>query len=92
MSFSDDDVAVIALWIIAIGFIILAIDKTTKLNNGIDQAAQLLPPVPVPEPQPPSVPSSGFNQEEDQQFMQIQKQLQQLGNGLNQLKKNLNQP
>lgn len=75
-SFPDDDVAVIALWIIAIGVFILAIDKTTKLNNKPETN------LPAPVPCPPC-----NNQSEDQQFDDIQKQLEQLKNGLTQLKK-----
>lgn len=74
-SFEDDDVAVIALWIIAIGFFILAVDKTTKLSNKPETNK------PIPVPCPPC------NQSDDQQFDQIQKQLEQLKNGLTQLKK-----
>lgn len=72
----DDDVAVIALWIIAIGVFILAIEKTTRLNNNNKPET-----LPVPVPCPPS------NQSEDQQLDDIQKQLEQLKNGLTQLKK-----
>ncbi|MCM3078155.1 MULTISPECIES: hypothetical protein [Brevibacillus] len=72
-SFQDDDVAVIALWIIAIDVFILAIDKTTKLNN-------------KPETLPAPVPCPPCNQSDDQQFDEIQKQLELLKNGLTQLK------
>ncbi|WNC17498.1 hypothetical protein [Brevibacillus brevis] len=74
-SCKDDDVAVIALWIIAIGVIILAIDKTTRLNNQSD-SKQMAPPTCAP-----------CHSSEDQQWDQIQKQLAQLKDGLSQLKK-----
>jgi len=77
--FSDDDnIAIIGLWIIAIGFVVLAIDKTTRLNNGSQNQVQIQPP-----------PSNQQNtpQPEDEQFKQIQMQLQQLKNGISELKK-----
>ncbi len=82
----DDDVVVIALWIIAIGFIILAIDKTTRLNDSSNHAIPLFPQEP---PQPPQPQSFSAQSLEDQQFNQIQQQLKQLGSGLNELKRNL---
>jgi len=75
-SCNDDDVGVIALWIIAIGFFILAVDKTTRLSN----KAETNTPAPIPTCPPSS-------QSDDQQFDQIQQQLAQLKNGLSQLKK-----
>lgn len=84
----DDDVAVIALWIIAIGFIILAIDKTTRLNNPSNPITNLLPQCPDSQ----SSQQQRLNQQstiEDQQFNQIQQQLKQLGHGLHELRRNL---
>ncbi|MBP1930105.1 hypothetical protein [Ammoniphilus resinae] len=78
--FSDDDdnIAIIGLWIIAIGFVVLAIDKTSRLNNDQNQEQIQLPPSDQQStPQP-----------EDEQFKQIQMQLQQLKNGISELKKN----
>lgn len=84
----DDDVVVIALWIIAIGFIILAIDKTTRLNDSSNHAIPLFPQGPPQTPPQPQGFSSAQSLE-DQQFNQIQQQLKQLGSGLNELKRNL---
>ena len=86
----DDDVFVIALWIIAIGFIILAIDKTVKLNNPSNNgdsgtangsSSQTQCPTPVDQ-----------NNQEDAQFQEIQKQLKQLGNGIHALKQKIRDP
>lgn len=72
----DDDVGVIALWIIAIGFFILAVDKTTRLGNKAETNNN--PPLPTCPP---------CNQSDDLQFDQIKQQLDQLKDGLTQLKK-----
>ncbi|WP_206529406.1 hypothetical protein [Brevibacillus sp. SYP-B805] len=77
MSSKDDDVAVIALWIIAIGFFILAVDKTTRL--GKNTRPSLTVPITV-EKCPPQ-------NQEDKQFEQIQQQLRQLKDGLENIKK-----
>jgi|GEM_PF-6811562 len=77
--FSDDDnIAIIGLWIIAIGFVVLAIDKTARLNNGSQNQVQI---------QPPPSNQQSTPQPEDEQFKQIQMQLQQLKNGISELKK-----
>ncbi|WP_139492326.1 hypothetical protein [Brevibacillus dissolubilis] len=93
MSASDDDVMVIALWIISIGFIILAISKTVGLNNEPckedgGNGTKLVPPVPTPVPQTSAVQADN-KQAEDEQYTQIQKQLQQLSSGISALKEKL---
>ena len=83
----DDDVMVIALWIIALGFIILAIDKTTKLNNPSANSESKSANGPTSQTQIPAATNTG--QYEDAQFYEIQKQLKQLGTGIQALKQKI---
>lgn len=82
MSFFDDNIEVVAIWIIAIGALIFAINKTLKLgqeekgkDNGLSDLAnnliEKLPPLNCN-------PKNG----EDAQFAQIQSQLKELQNRL----------
>lgn len=85
MSNSDDDVVTIALWIIAIGFVILAIEKTTKLSRTPDTDATNKQPVSPPTPDVCLSPAAS----EDQQLEQIASQIAQLKESMNKIKKDL---
>lgn len=82
MSLFDDNIEVIAIWIIAIGALIFAINKTLKLGKGekckdnelSSLANDLIKQLPQLKPSP----KNG----EDAQFAQIQSQLKELQNRL----------
>ena len=84
---NDSDVVAIALWIIALGFVILAIEKTTQLSNKPNCDAKQWMNTAL-QPSPPSKNGSDANQE-DQQFKDIVQQLQQLRTGLSDIQKDL---
>jgi len=84
----DDDVMVIALWIIAIGFIILAIDKTTKLNNPPAKSDSQPANGSACQKQLPGCQAMGNH--DDPQFDEIQKQLRQLREGIHSLINKIN--
>ena len=84
---NDSDVVAIALWIIALGFVILAIEKTTQLSNKPNCDAKqsmnaALQPTPLPQ-------NGSDAPQEDQQFKDIVQQLQQLRTGIIDIQKDL---
>lgn len=84
---TDSDVVAIALWIIALGFVILAIEKTTQLSNKPNCDAKQWMNAAL---QPPPLPQNGSDApKEDQQFKDIVQQLQQLRTGLTDIQKDL---
>ena len=82
MSFFDDNIEVVAIWIIAIGALIFAINKTLKLGKeekGKDNELSSLANDLIKQlPQLKPCPKNG----EDAQFAQIQSQLKELQNRL----------
>ncbi|CAI9006840.1 TMhelix containing protein [Brevibacillus sp. IT-7CA2] len=88
----DDDTAVIALWIISIGFVILAIDKTTRLshkpacNNNNEKSIQ---PLIQLNKQINGKNKNGNDNDEDMQFKRIEQQISQLRESVQDIKKNL---
>ncbi|MGF9906544.1 hypothetical protein [Brevibacillus porteri] len=86
----DDDTAVIALWIISIGFVILAIDKTTRLSQkpACDNE-KLMQPLIQLNKQINGNNKNGNDNDEDMQFKRIEQQIAQLRDSLQDIKKNL---
>ncbi|GED56930.1 hypothetical protein ABE237_12390 [Brevibacillus formosus] len=86
----DDDTAVIALWIISIGFVILAIDKTTRLSQkpACDNE-KLIQPLIQLNKQVNGKNKNGNDDDEDKQFKRIEEQIAQLRDSVQDIKKNL---
>ncbi|MED1785515.1 hypothetical protein P4V43_27205 [Brevibacillus fortis] len=86
----DDDTAVIALWIISIGFVILAIDKTTRLSQkpACDNE-KLIQPLIQLNKQVNGKNKNGNDDDEDMQFKRIEQQISQLRDSIQDIKKNL---
>ncbi|WP_253901698.1 hypothetical protein [Brevibacillus sp. HB1.3] len=91
----DDDTAVIALWIISLGFVILAIDKTTKLSQKpACNNDKLIQPFIQLNKQINGKNKNGNDNDDDMQFKRIEQQIAQLRDSVQDIKKNLqeNQP
>ncbi|ATF16130.1 hypothetical protein HPY28_14760 [Brevibacillus sp. HB1.2] len=86
----NDDTAVIALWIISIGFVILAIDKTTRLSQkpACDKE-KLMQPLIQLNKQINGKNKNGNDNDEDMQFKRIEQQIAQLRDSIQDIKKNL---
>lgn len=86
----DDDTAVIALWIISIGFVILAIDKTTRLSQKPScDNEKLIQPLIQLNKQINGKNKNGNDDDEDKQFKRIEEQIAQLRDSVQDIKKNL---
>ncbi|MFF0828567.1 hypothetical protein ACFYU8_16970 [Brevibacillus sp. NPDC003359] len=86
----DDDTAVIALWIISIGFVILAIDKTTRLSQkpACNNEKSVQPLIQLNK-QVNGKNKNGNDDDEDRQFKRIEQQIAQLRDSMQDIKKNL---
>ncbi|MED1800392.1 hypothetical protein [Brevibacillus porteri] len=88
----DDDTAVIALWIISIGFVILAIDKTTKLSQkpACENATSAQPLIQSNKKANGKNKNGNDNDnDDDRQFKRIEQQIAQLRDSMQDIKKNL---
>lgn len=88
MSFFDDDIEVVALWILAIGAVILAINKTLELGQEKDKqnvCSSLTNSLLQQLPQQ----NTNSKNRDDLQFAQIQSQLRELENSLSTISKRI---
>lgn len=88
----DDDTAVIALWIISIGFVILAIDKTTRLSQkpACDNEKSIQPLIQLNKQiNGNNKNGNGNDNDDDMQFKRIEQQIAQLRDSIQDIKKNL---
>ncbi|WP_164684736.1 hypothetical protein [Brevibacillus reuszeri] len=83
----DSDVVAIALWIIAIGFVILAIEKTTKLSN--KPSCEPKPCMNIEINQSKTLQNGDQSATDEQQYKDILSQLEQLRSGIQDMQKDL---